>query len=84
MYDEINLDFQIQNTEISKMFTKQEECVKDIEPCLVTLERIHKQNSNLLEPIEHLTDEVSNTNMCNINIYFILFCMFYMISFFIF
>lgn len=58
MYDEINSDFQIQNTEMSEMFIKQNKCVKDIEPCLVTLERIHKQNSNLLEPIEHLTDEV--------------------------
>lgn len=58
MYDEINADFKKQNHEISKMFTEQNKGIKDMEPCLKTLERIHKQNSDLLEPIEHLTDEV--------------------------
>lgn len=57
-YDEINANFNVQNNEMSEMFTKQDKSLKDIEPCLVSLERIHKQNSDLLEPIEHLTNEV--------------------------
>lgn len=57
-YDEINADFKTQNSEISEMFTKQNKEIKEMEPCLVTLERIHKKNCDLLEPIENLTDEV--------------------------
>jgi len=57
-YDKINAEIKTQNNEISEMFTKQDEGIKDMEPCLVSLERIHKNNSDLLEPIEHLTDEV--------------------------
>lgn len=64
-YDAINADIKTQNNELTEMFTKQEKCVKDMEPCLESLERIHKENSNLLEPIENLTDEV---------IYLFLFC----------
>lgn len=63
LYDEINADFITQNNEISEMFIKQDKCVKDIEPCLETLGRIHKQNSDLLEPIENLTHEV----ICSFN-----------------
>jgi len=40
------------------MFTKQDQCTKNMEPCLTTLQRIHKQNSDLLDPIKQLTDEV--------------------------
>lgn len=58
IYDEINADFNTQNKEITKMFIKQDEGMQNLEPCLISLERIHKQNSDLLEPIEHLTDEV--------------------------
>jgi len=57
-YDKINADIKIQNNELSEMFIKQDEGIKDMAPCLVSLERIHKNNFNLLEPIEHLTDEV--------------------------
>lgn len=61
-HDKINADFEIQNDKISDMFTKQEKSIKDMmDPCLVSLERIHNQNSNLLEPIEHLTNEVTLT-----------------------
>jgi len=41
------------------MFTNQDKGIKDLVPCVLTLERIHLQNSNLLEPIEHHTNEVS-------------------------
>lgn len=58
-YDEINEDFKIHNNEISDMFIKHDMGVKDMKPCLSTLERIHRENSNLLEPIENLTDEVT-------------------------
>jgi len=58
-YDEIRLDFNTQNNEISEMFTNQDKGIKDLVPCLLTLERIHLQNSNLLQPIEHRTNEVS-------------------------
>jgi len=44
------------------MFTNQEKGIKDLVPCLQTLERIHLQNSNLLEPIEQHTNEVSLYN----------------------
>lgn len=47
------------------MFTDQDKGLKDLEPCLLTLEKINLQNSNLLKPIEQLTDDVSN-NICNI------------------
>ncbi|XP_022161919.1 kinesin-like protein KIF11 [Myzus persicae] len=56
-YDEINLEFNTQNNEISEMFTNQDKGIKDLVPCVLTLERIHLQNSNLLEPIEHHTNE---------------------------
>lgn len=59
MYDEINVDFNTQNNEISEMFTNQDKGIKDLVPCLQTLERIHLQNSNLLKPIENHTNEVS-------------------------
>lgn len=58
MYDEINTDIKTSNNEISEMFTKQDEGIKDIAPCLVSLDRVHKNNFDLLEPIEHLTHEV--------------------------
>lgn len=58
VYDEINTNFNTQNKEITEMFIKQDESLKDLDPCLVSLERIHKLNSNLIEPIEQLTDEV--------------------------
>lgn len=58
-FDEINENFKIQNNEITDMFIKHDTVVKDMEPCLSTLEKIHKQNSNLLQPIEYLTDEVT-------------------------
>lgn len=58
IYDEINANFNSQNNEILEMFVKQDEGLKDVEPCLVSLERIHKHNSDLIEPIEQLTDEV--------------------------
>lgn len=59
-YNEINENFKTQNNEISNMFTKQIDGIKDIKPCLISLENVHKQNSALLEPIQHLTDEVNN------------------------
>lgn len=59
IYDELNENFKIQNNEISDMFIKHDKGLKDMEPCLITLERLHKQNSDLLDPIEHITDEVS-------------------------
>lgn len=59
-YNEINEDFKTQNNEISDMFTKQIEEIKNMKPCLSSLESVHKQNSDLLEPIQHLTDEVNN------------------------
>lgn len=58
IYDEINTNFNTQNNEITEMFVKQDEDLKNLDPCLVSLERIHKQNSDLIEPIEQLTDEV--------------------------
>jgi len=41
------------------MFTNQDKGIKDLMPCLVTLERIQLQNFNLLKPIENHTNEVS-------------------------
>jgi len=41
------------------MFTNQDKGIKDLMPCLLTLERIHLQNSNLIKPIEHNINEVS-------------------------
>lgn len=58
-YDEIHLEFNTQNNELSEMFTNQDKGIKDLIPCLQTLERIHLQNSDLLEPIEQHTNEVS-------------------------
>lgn len=58
IFDELSKDFKTQNNEMSEMFMIQDKEIKDMEPCLVSLERTHKQNSDLLEPIEHLTDEV--------------------------
>lgn len=40
------------------MFVKQDKGIKDLKPCLVSLERTNNQNSDLLVPIQHLTDEV--------------------------
>lgn len=57
-YDEIIVDFKTQDNKLSEMFTTQNKGIQDIKPCLVSLERVHKQNSNLFEPIEHLIDEV--------------------------
>lgn len=59
-FDEINADFKIQNNKVSEMFTKQNEEIKIMEPCLVSLERINQQNSDLLKPIELLTEEVNS------------------------
>lgn len=59
MYDEIHSEFNTQNNEISEMFTNQDKGIKDLMPCLLTLERIHLQNSNLIKPIEHNINEVS-------------------------
>ncbi|VVC37337.1 Kinesin motor domain, conserved site,P-loop containing nucleoside triphosphate hydrolase,Kinesin motor [Cinara cedri] len=56
-FDELNNKFKTQTLEMSEMLTIQDKEIKDMEPCLVSLERIHKQNAELLEPIEHLTDE---------------------------
>ncbi|KAL5244371.1 hypothetical protein ACI65C_011781 [Semiaphis heraclei] len=56
-YDEIHSEFKTQNNELSEMFTNQDKGIKDLVPCLQTLERIHLQNSNLLEPIERHTNE---------------------------
>lgn len=59
VYDEIHSEFNTQNNEISEMFTNQDKGIKDLIPCLQTLERIHLQNSNLIKPIEHNINEVS-------------------------
>lgn len=59
-FDEINADFKIQNNEASKMFTQQNEAMKIMEPCVISLERINQQNSDLLKPVEILTDEVNS------------------------
>ncbi|XP_026810983.1 kinesin-like protein KIF11-B [Rhopalosiphum maidis] len=57
VYDEIHSEFNAQNNEISEMFTNQDKGIKDLMPCLLTLERIHLQNSNLIKPIEHNINE---------------------------
>lgn len=57
VYDEIHSEFNTQNNEISEMFTNQDKGIKDLMPCLLTLERIHLQNSNLIKPIEHNINE---------------------------
>lgn len=57
-YDEINADFKTQNDEILQMFINQDKGIKDLKPCLVSLERTNNQNSDLLDPIQYLTDEV--------------------------
>lgn len=57
-YNEISVDFKTQDSKLSEMFTTQDKGMQDIKPCLVSLERVHKQNCNLLKPIEDLTDEV--------------------------
>lgn len=62
-FDELNKDFKTQNNEMSKMFIVQNNGIKEMEPCLVVLERILQQNSELLEPIKHLTDEVYTVSL---------------------
>lgn len=57
-YDEINADFKTQNDEILQMFVNQDKEIQDLKPCLVSLERTNNQCSDLLEPIQNLTDEV--------------------------
>jgi hypothetical protein len=57
-YDEIIVDFKTQDNKLSEMFTTQNKGIQDIKPCLVSLEKVHEQNCNLLQPIEHLIDEV--------------------------
>ncbi|XP_025204037.1 kinesin-like protein KIF11 [Melanaphis sacchari] len=57
VYDEIHSEFNTQNNEISEMFLNQDKGIKDLIPCLQTLERIHLQNSDLVKPIEHNINE---------------------------
>ncbi|XP_027847145.2 kinesin-like protein KIF11 [Aphis gossypii] len=57
VYDEIHSEFNTQNNEISDMFTNQDKGIKDLMPCVLTLEKIHLQNSNLIKPIEHNINE---------------------------
>lgn len=60
-YEEINIDFKTQNDELSQMFIKQDKGIQDLKPCLVSLQRTNEQSSNLLEPIQHLINEVMQT-----------------------
>lgn len=80
IYDEINANFKTQNDEILQMFINQDNGIRDMIPCLVSLERTNNQNSDLLEPIRNLTDEVILAifhllvfkKMCMLNFYFII------------
>lgn len=57
-FDEIRVDLNTQDNKLSEMFSTQDKVIQDMKPCLVSLERVHEQNCNLLKPITHLTDEV--------------------------